>query len=53
MSKLLLKPAVMLPRDDLDRIEDQIVNDLEKNGFAIIPPIFEVYEIEDPKGADE
>lgn len=53
MSKLILKPTIMIPQDDLDRIEEQIARDLERDGFAIIPPIFEVYEIDDPKGVDK
>lgn len=53
MSKLLLKPTAMIKHDDLDRIEEQIKQDLEKNGFAIIPSMFEVYEINNDEGADK
>lgn len=47
MSKLILKPTVMIHRDELDRLEERIAKDLERNGFAIIDPIFEVYEIKE------
>ena len=50
MSKLILKPTIMLPNADIERLEEQIANDLEKNGFVIIPPIFEVYEIDEKEG---
>jgi hypothetical protein len=47
VSKLILKPTVQLNRDSIDRIEAIIANNLEKNGFAVIDPIFEVYEIKE------
>lgn len=54
MSKLILKPTTMIHPDELDRIEERIAKDLEKNGFAIISPMFEVYEIkENSEGADK
>lgn len=46
MSKVLLKLTCVIPRDEVDRIEAQINDDLKENGFAIVPPIFEVYEID-------
>ena len=47
MSKLILKPTVMIHQDALGRMGEQIAKDLERDGFAIISPIFEVYEIKE------
>lgn len=53
MSKLLLKIKGTYPYIDVLKIEKQLLKDLENNGFAIIDDRFDVYEIDDSKGADE
>lgn len=45
MSKLILKLKQKLPFPEIERLEEAIKNDLEKNGFAIIDDKFDIYEI--------
>ena len=47
MSKLILKLKGIHPLVDRTNIENQILNDLEKNGFVLLDDSFEVYEIDE------
>ena len=45
MSKLILKVKEHLPYAEIERLEEQIKKDLEKNGFAIVDDCIDIYEI--------
>ena len=47
MGKLILKLKMTLPYTDTLEIENQILKDLDTNGFAIIDDRFDVYELDE------
>ena len=46
MKKLIFKVNCMLSYDDMERLEQDIIKSLDKNGFAIIDNRIDIYEIE-------
>lgn len=47
MSKVILQFDGVLIRDELERIEEQFKNDLDRNGFIVVDNRFKVFEIDD------
>ena len=49
MKKVILQFQGVLIPDEIERIEERIKNDLDRNGFIVIDDRFKVIEIDDEK----
>lgn len=46
MNKLIFKVNCCLSYDDIHRLEEEIIDSLDKYGFAIVDSTMDIYEID-------